>query len=333
MIYAGNGTFKLEKGVSVVSFAATVGKKEGEGPLGKYFDAVVEDEYHGKKSWEKAESAFLKQSVDNALLRGGLNERDIDFAISGDLLNQCTSAGYAFRDIDAPFLGIFGACSTMAEGLAIGTTLVGSGADYVLCATSSHFCGAEKQFRMPLEYGSQRCPTAQWTVTGSGAVVLGKYAAPPYIESITVGRIVDMGVKDACNMGAAMAPAFTDTLLRHLSATGRQADYYDLILSGDLGIIGKKIATELLHRQNVDIAPIYNDCGAMIFDPEKQDTHAGGSGCGCAASVLCSYVLPKMMCGRLKRVLLCATGALMSPTVSMQGESIPSVSHAISFEA
>lgn len=333
MINLGNGTFRLEKGVSVVSYAAEVGKKEAEGPLGKYFDSVIADEYHGEKTWEAAESKFLFGAMDKALTRASLDARDIDVAVAGDLLNQCTAAGYTMRNVQIPFLGIFGACSTISEAVAIGTTLVDCGADYVLCGTSSHFCGAERQFRMPLEYASLRTPTAQWTVTGSGALILGKNAAPPYVESVTVGRVVDMGVKDACNMGAAMAPAFADTITRHLRATGRRADYYDLILSGDLGLIGKKIAAELLLREKIDISGIYNDCGAMIFDPETQDTHAGGSGCGCAASVLCSLILPKMQSGKLKRVLLCATGALMSPTVSMQGESIPAVSHAISFEA
>ena len=328
------GTWIFENKPTAAAFASVVGKKEGEGPYGKYFDEVITDSYNGEKSWEKAECGFLKKATQLALNKGGFKNCDIDFLISGDLLNQCTPSGFTARELFIPFLGVYGACSTMAESLSIGSFIVESGgADYVLCSTGSHFCSAEKQYRMPLEYGGQRTPTSQWTVTGSGAVVLGKHAHPPYIESVTVGRIIDLGVKDANNMGGAMAPAFCDTLKRHLEATGRTPDYYDLILSGDLGITGKNIACELLEREGIKMDSRYNDCGVMIFDPQKQDTHSGGSGCGCAASMLCGYVLPLMKKGELRRVLLCATGALLSPTSSMQGESIPCISHAVSFEA
>lgn len=330
----GNGTVVFDNKPSIVSFATVVGKKEGEGPMGKYFDKIETDAYNGEKSWEQAECGFLKQSTALALQKGGLKECDIDFVIAGDLLNQCTSSGYAVRATQIPFFGIFGACSTIAESLALGSIIASGGAaEYVMCATGSHFCSAEKQFRTPLEYGGQRTPTAQWTVTGSGAVILGKNAAPPYIESVTVGRIIDMGVTDANNMGAAMAPAFADTIKKHLEATGRTTDYYDLILSGDLGLTGKGLAEELCAMDRIKFEGNYNDCGAMMFDKNKQDTHSGGSGCGCAASILCGYVLPKLQKGELKRVLLAATGALMSPTMTMQGESIPSISHAISIEA
>lgn len=330
----GNSTLIFENQVCVASFGAVVGKKEGDGPLGKHFDMVEQDSYLGKKSWEQAESGFLSKAIDVALKKGGFEKNDMEFVLSGDLMNQCTSSGYAIRNLEIPFFGLYGACSTMAESLLLGSIIVDAGgAERLLCATGSHFCSAEKQFRTPLEYGGQRTPTSQWTVTGSGAVVLSSTSSSPRIDAATVGRIVDWGIKDVNNMGGAMAPAFVDTLNRHFAATGRTPDYYDLILSGDLGHTGKAIARDLLKRDNIDLGERYNDCGVMIFDKEKQDTHSGGSGCGCGASVLCGYVLPKMREGKLKRVLFAATGALMSPTLTMQNETIPSISHAISLEA
>lgn len=331
---AGNGTVIFEKKPSIMSYAAVVGKKEGDGPLGKYFDEIEADAYFGKPSWEKAESENLRRSVMHTLEKGKFKPEDMDFAISGDLLNQCISSGYALRGLKIPFFGVYGACSTMAESLVLGSLIIsGGGAKNILCATSSHFCSAEKQFRTPLEYGGQRTPNAQWTVTGSGSVVISRGGGCPSIEAVTCGRIIDLGVTDVGNMGAAMAPAFADTIKRHLNALNRDISYYDLVLSGDLGIIGKSIAKELLQKEGIDAGDKYNDCGAMIFDPNLQDTHAGGSGCGCAASVLCGYILPEMQKGNLKKVLFAATGALMSPTSTMQGESIPSISHAISIEA
>ncbi len=329
---AGEGTVIFEKKPSILSYAAVVGKKEGDGPLGKYFDEIETDAYFGKPSWEKAESENLRRSVMHTLEKGKFKPEDMDFAISGDLLNQCISSGYALRGLKIPFFGVYGACSTMAESLVLGSLIIsGGGAKNILCATSSHFCSAEKQFRTPLEYGGQRTPNAQWTVTGSGSVVVSDSEGCPSIEAVTCGRIIDLGVTDIGNMGAAMAPAFADTIKRHLNALKRDISYYDLVLSGDLGIIGKSIAKELLLKDGIDAVDKYDDCGAMIFDPKLQDTHAGGSGCGCAASVLCGYILPEMQKGNLKNVLFAATGALMSPTSTMQGESIPSISHAISF--
>ncbi len=327
------GTFIFEEKPSVLSFSAVVGKKEGEGPLGKFFDEVEKDSYFGQESWEKAESENLRRSVARTLKKGSFCADDIDFVISGDLLNQCISSGYALRSLGIPFFGVYGACSTMAESMVLGATMISGGfAKRVLCATSSNFCSAEKQFRTPLEYGGQRTPNAQWTVTGSGSVVLGN-GDGPFIDSATCGRIIDLGVCDIANMGAAMAPAFVDSIIRHLKATGTDVSDYDLILSGDLGLVGKNIAIELFEKEALSPGDRYNDCGAMIFDNKAQDTHAGGSGCGCAASVLCGYILPKMREGKLKRVLLGATGALMSPTSTMQGESIPSISHIVSLEA
>ncbi len=327
----GNGTIIFEKRPSVQAFAAVVGKKEGEGPFGKHFDVIENDEYFGQESWEKAESEVLRRSASLAIVKSTLKKEDIDFAISGDLLNQCISSGYALREFQIPFFGVYGACSTMAESLMLGSVLIGSsGAQKVLCSTSSHFCSAEKQFRTPLEYGGQRTPNAQWTVTGSGSVILSSSDSKIRIEAATCGRVVDLGVTDIGNMGAAMAPAFVDTLKRHLSALGKKPSDYDLILSGDLGIIGKSIAKELFIKEGLGEIPNYDDCGAMIFDVKGQDTHAGGSGCGCSASMLCGYVLPEMQKGNLKNVLFAATGALMSPTSTFQGESIPAISHAVS---
>jgi len=330
----GNGTVIFDKKPTVSSFAAVVGQKEGEGPYGRYFDEVENDEYFGKETWEKAESENLRRAIVRTLKKGNFRAEDIDFSISGDLLNQCISSGYALRSLGIPFFGIYGACSTMAESLALGSILVSGGAaKRVLCSTSSNFCSAERQFRTPLEYGGQRTPTAQWTVTGSGSVILGDSDESIGIDCITCGKIVDMGIKDISNMGAAMAPAFVDTIKNHFEATGRDFSYYDLVVSGDLGTVGKSIAEELFDRDGIDTLRRYNDCGVMIFDNKKQDTHAGGSGCGCSASMLCGYILPEMMKGNLRRVLFAATGALMSPTSTMQGESIPSISHAISLEA
>jgi len=330
----GNGTVSFDIKPSVLSCCAVVGKKEGDGPYGKYFDRIEEDAYFGQDSWEKAESENLRRSVSLTLKKGGFRADDIDFSISGDLLNQCISSGYALRRLGIPFFGVYGACSTMVESMVLGSLIIsGGGAERILCSTSSNFCSAEKQFRTPLEYGGQRTPTSQWTVTGSGSVILGKGENPPFVEAVTCGKIVDLGIKDISNMGAAMAPAFVDTVKNHLNALGRTPDYYDLILSGDLGTVGKSIAEELFERDSVKIGDNYNDCGVMIFDGETQDTHAGGSGCGCCASMLCGYVIPEMQKGNLKKVLVAATGALMSPTSTMQGESIPSISHAISLEA
>lgn len=334
MYNAGNGTIIFEKCPSIRSFAAVAGKKEGEGPFGKCFDMIEEDEYFGQESWEKAESEILRRSAFLAMSKASMKKEDLDFAISGDLLNQCISSGYALREFGVPFFGVYGACSTMAESIAIASMIIsGGGAENILCATSSHFCSAEKQFRTPLEYGGQRTPNAQWTVTGSGSVIVTAKRTSPRIEAITCGRIVDLGITDIGNMGAAMAPAFVDTLKTHLAMLGRKPSHYDLIVSGDLGIIGKSIAKELFIKEGLGEILHYDDCGAMIFNQKEQDTHAGGSGCGCAASMLCGYILPEMKKGNLKNVLFAATGALMSPTSTFQGESIPSISHAISIQA
>ncbi|MGM9552226.1 MAG: stage V sporulation protein AD [Clostridia bacterium] len=327
----GASTYKFNNCPSVLSFASVVGKKEGDGPYGKNFDRVEKDEYFGEKTWESAESALFKETVITAMEKGKFKSEDIDILVSGDLLNQCTATGYAARQLAIPYLGLYGACSTMAESLFVASILISGGANRAIAATSSHFCGSEKQFRFPLEYGAQRPPSSQWTVTGSGAVVLGKEEKGPFITHATAGRVIDIGMTDANNMGPAMAPAFCDTLTRHIKSVGAKVTDYDMIFSGDLGHLGKKIAKDLLFEDGIILRDNYEDCGCMIFDKEKQDVHSGGSGCGCSASMLCGYILPQMEKLNLHRVLFIATGALMSPTITLQGESIPSVAHAIEF--
>ncbi len=327
----GRSTLAFDSPPSVHSYAAVAGKTEGEGPLRECFDRIERDEYFGKKTWEDAESALFKETVDTALFKGGLKYSDIDFLASGDLLNQCTATGYAARNFSIPYLGLYGACSTMAESLFVAASLIAGGCERAIAATCSHFCSSEKQFRLPLEYGGQRPPSAQWTVTGSGAVILERDGSGPYITHATAGVIADPGIKDANNMGAAMAPAFCGTLSDHLSALGASPKDYDMIFSGDLGSLGKRIAIDLLARDNIDISQNYEDCGCLIFDAEKQDVHSGGSGCGCSASVLAGYILPQLRHLHMHRVLFIATGALLSPLMTMQGETIPSVAHAIEF--
>ena len=272
----GRQTVALGEPVHILAHAAVGGKMESEGPLGSFFDHLSQDSFFGEKSWEKAESENLRRSVMHTLEKGRFKPEDMDFAISGDLLNQCISSGYALRGLKIPFFGVYGACSTMAESLLLASLIIsGGGAKNILCATSSHFCSAEKQFRTPLEYGGQRTPNAQWTVTGSGSVVVSDGEGCPSIGAVTCGRIIDLGVTDVGNMGAAMAPAFADTIKRHLDSLQRDISYYDLILSGDLGIIGKSIAKELLLKEGIDMGDKYDDCGAMIFDPNLQDTMQG----------------------------------------------------------
>lgn len=330
----GSQTIVLDKQSIILSGAAVVGKKEGDGPLARYFDHVVDDEYAGEKTFEAAESRILQDTFAKALEKSGKAATDINLILSGDLLNQCTAASYAFRSADTPFIGLYGACSTMTESLTLASMLIDGGSvDYAVCAASSHFCSAERQFRYPLEYGSQRTPTSQWTVTGAGAIILGKDGQGPRITTVTPGKIIDEGIKDANNMGAAMAPAACDTILSHLKDTGRSVNDFDLILTGDLGSFGSTMLKDLLKRNNIDIKDKHQDCGTLIYNLAEQDVVCGGSGCGCSASVFSTYILEQMKQGALKRVLFLATGALMSPTRSQQGESIPGIAHAVCVEA
>jgi len=309
------------------------GKKEADGPLAKYFDVCLEDEFFGENSWEKAESKMIKTAIDSVLKKSNLSASDIDFLLSGDLLNQCISTSFGIRDFEIPFFGIFGACSTFVEGLVLGSSLLDGGAgNNAIISTSSHFCSAEKQFRFPLELGNQRPPTAQWTVTGSAAAVLSRNGSGPYITYVTPGKIIDKGIKDANNMGSAMAPAATDTILTHFKDTNRKPSYYDAIITGDLGHIGKDIVLDICSAEGFKLSSNYNDCGVLIFDKESQDTHAGGSGCGCCGTVFSGYLFNRLKQKEIKKLLLVATGALMNSTSSQQGESIPGIAHAVSIE-
>ena len=330
----GRYTLVLHSKPVILGFASVVGKKEGEGPLGKLYDQCHTDTTLGESSWEKAESRLQNESVSIALFKAGMKNTDIDCIFAGDLLNQCISSTFGLRSLDIPFLGQYGACSTMAQTLAIASIFIDSGAaKHAVAVTSSHFCSAERQFRFPLEYGGQRTPTAQWTATGSGAIVVG--SGEPQkgnkisVEAATFGRIVDFGIKDAANMGAAMAPAAAQTLIDYLTDTGASPKDYDLIVTGDLGKVGSELMEEILRKENIDISAVHNDCGLMIYDRMKQDVHAGGSGCGCSGAVLCSIILQQLSEGKLHKVLFLGTGALMSPTSSQQGESIPGVAHLV----
>ena len=324
-------TLVLKNAPAVSAFASVVGQKEADGPLGRRFDAVEPDARAGQDSWEKAESAMLRRAIDMAAERAGGAPGCV---LAGDLLNQCAGSAYAVRGVAAPFFGLSGACSTMAESLGLAALLVDGGYfESAAAATGSHFCSAERQFRYPLEYGGVRTPTAQWTVTGAGCVVLSREGAGPYVTRFTPGRIVDAGIKDMANMGAAMAPAAYDTLKRHFEQTGRAPGYYDVVLTGDLGRLGQEILRDLFAADGVDLGPNYMDCGVLIYDIERQDTHCGGSGCGCSASVLTGHFLRGMRDGLWRRVLFAATGALMSPTTAQQGESIPAICHAVAIES
>lgn len=333
----GTRTVLLENKPTVIGHAAVVGNTEGEGPLGKEFDRIHQDDTVGKESFEQAESAMQREAILCALEKAGKSSADADFILSGDLLAQCIGSAFGVRDLGIPFLGLYGACSTMALALGLASVLVDSGAaNLAVAATSSHFASAERQFRQPLEYGGQRPPTAQRTATAAGATVLTNQpqsndtSVRPRIAAVTFGKIIDLGIKDANNMGAAMAPAAADTIVAFLKDTDTKPSDYDLILTGDLGTVGTALLAELLEKDyGINIRPVHNDCGLLIYDREKQDVHAGGSGCGCAASVLNAHIFKRMEQGELKKVLLTATGAMMSLTSSLQGESIPSVAHAV----
>ena len=330
----GKYTIRLQSNPSIIGFASVVGKKESEGPFGQYYDQCHTDTTLGESSWEKAESRLQNEAVHLALNKAGLKSADIDCIFAGDLLNQCISSTFGLRSLNIPFLGQYGACSTMAQTLAIASLFVEAGAATRTAAvTSSHFCSAERQFRYPLEYGGQRTPTAQWTATAAGSIILGARAAYPAavvgLQAVTFGRIVDYDMKDVANMGAAMAPAAASTLTDYFNDTGTNPQDYDLILTGDLGLEGRSLLDDMMRREGRDIRPVHNDCGLMIYDREKQDVHAGGSGCGCSAAILCSAILQQMSVGQLHKVLFLGTGALMSPTSSQQGESIPGVAHLV----
>jgi stage V sporulation protein AD len=326
----GKQTIITESKPLIKGFAGVCGKKESEGPLAKYFDETFQDTTLGEKTWERSEGLLQKRASDLAVKKAKLLMKDIDIIFAGDLLDQCISSTFGIKEAGVPFLGQFGACSTMAQTLILSSVMIDSGAaKNCVAVTSSHFCSAERQYRFPLEYGGQRTPTAQWTVTGSGAAVISEHAPGPCIEKVLIGKITDLGVKDSSNMGAAMAPAAAETIKAFLFDTKTNPGDYDLILTGDLGEVGTELLKKLLLKSDIDISKNHNDCGLMIYHKKTQDVHAGGSGCGCSASVLCSFVLQKMKKRELNNIIFAATGALMSPTSFKQGENIPGIAHLV----
>ena len=327
-------TCLFDKPPVIVGSAGVAGKKEGEGPLGADFDAVYNDTTMGEDSYELAESALLKDAIVRAMDSANVSAGQIDFLLTGDLLDQCVGSCFAVKDLNIPFVGMYGACSTMALTLCTGAMLVDSGAEYCIAGASSHFASSERQFRYPLEYGSQRPPTAQWTVTGAGAAVIGKNRQSEIkIKAVHIGTVTDLGIKDANNMGAAMAPAAARTINDFFVDTGTDAEDYDMILTGDLGYTGTELLYKVLELEyKTDIRSRHNDCGKLIYNLKEQDVNSGGSGCGCSASVLCSHIFKKMNRGELNKILFVATGALMSPTSSKQGRTIPGIAHAVLLE-
>lgn len=317
----------------IIGSYSIVGPKEGKGNFGPYFNYVMRDDRYGENSYEKAEKKMLESAVVGAIEDAKIKPNDIQLFLAGDLLNQIISSSYAARNFDFPFLGLFGACSTMAEGMMVGASFIDGGLfDNVVCSTSSHFSTAERQFRFPLELGNQRPPTSQWTVTGAGACVISSKGKGPRITSATFGKVVDYGIVDVNDMGAAMAPAAMNTMLSHFKNTNTSPDDYDLIATGDLGKLGSEILIDLMEDQGIKLGLNYNDCGQMYFT-KGQSTLSGGSGCGCSATVFNSFIINKLRNGDYKKVLFMPTGALMSTTASQQGETIPGVCHAIVVES
>ena len=336
----GKSSIKPERPVYILESASIVGTKEGQGPLGLLFDQVGDDDMFGCNTWEEAESSLQKKAVGLALDKAGLKAGDISFLFAGDLLGQSIATSFGISSFQIPLLGVYGACSTCGESMALGTMSIAGGlADKVVCVTSSHFASAEKEFRFPLEYGNQRPLSATWTVTGSGAFVLGGESAwggslaRARITGVTVGKIVDYGLKDSMNMGACMAPAAADTLEQHFVDFASQPDDYDKIITGDLGKVGQRVLTDLLRNKGYDISQQHMDCGIEIFDGETQDTHAGGSGCGCSAVTLSAYILKQLSEGNWRKVLFMPTGALLSKTSFNEGMSVPGIAHGLVLEA
>ena len=326
----GTRTLRPGQPVYIENWAAVAGKKEALGPLGHGFDIKSMDTKFGEQTWEQAEKKMQQLALGKLLQKARLKTGDIDLVFSGDLLNQCIGSSFTLRNTGIPHLGLYGACSTMAQSLLLAAMTVGGGyADRVAAMTSSHFAGSERQYRFPLGYGGQRTPTAQWTVTGSGAALVTSHPAKIRIESATIGTVTDLGITDAANMGAAMAPAAFDTIRAHLDDTKTTPNDYDLIVTGDLGTIGVEALMQLCREAGISIGGKLTDCGNLIFDPIRQDVHAGGSGCGCSAVVLCSELLNKLQSGKLKKILFCGTGALLSPTSTQQNLPIPGICHAV----
>ena len=327
----GKQSFVFNTPPVITHWASVAGKKESEGPLGSRFDIVNQDTHWGQKSWEQGEQQMQKAVLNVLSKKTSIAPDQFEIVLSGDLLNQCIGSSFTLRNTGIPHLGLYGACSTMAESLLIAAMVVGGGFfESAVAMTSSHFASSERQYRFPLGYGGQRTPTAQWTVTGAGAAFLARSGVGPKITACTVGNVTDLGIKDAANMGAAMAPAALDTIKAHFRDLNTIADDYDLIVTGDLGMLGKEALLSLARYDGLGLGGKLVDCGTLIYDIDNQDVHSGGSGCGCSAVVLCGYLLDQLNRGKLKRILFCGTGALLSPTSTQQGLSIPGICHAIS---
>lgn len=328
---SGRQSFVFEHQPVITAWASVAGKKESMGPLKEYFDITSEDPYFGQPSWEQAEKHMQELALDKLMKKAKKNLPDIDVVFSGDLLNQCIGSSFTLRNKNIPHIGLYGACSTMAESLMLSSMTVNAGyVDHAVAMTSSHFSSSERQYRFPLGYGGQRTPTAQWTVTGAGALLVASQGQGPRVTGCTIGSITDFGIKDANNMGAAMAPAAFKTIQAHFEDLKTDANDYDLIVTGDLGQLGKDLLLALSQQAGIALGGKLYDCGTMIFDLQKQDVHSGGSGCGCSAITLCGYLLQKLKDKKLKKILFCGTGALLSPTSSQQGLSTPGVCHAVS---
>lgn len=329
----GKQSFHIPSPAIITAWASIAGKKESEGPLAKLYDVTVHDSYFGQKTWEQAEKKLQQMALETLIKKSGIEKSELDFVTSGDLLNQCIGSSFTLRNTNIPHLGLYGACSTMAESLMVASLMVGGGyADHVAAMTSSHFASSERQYRFPLGYGGQRTPTAQWTVTGSGAALISSKGSGPMVESCTVGTVTDLGIKDANNMGAAMAPAAFQTIRAHFDDCKTGPEDFDRIITGDLGQIGKEMLLLLAKEDGIDLTGKLEDCGCMVFDNTVQDVHAGGSGCGCSAIILCGHLLNQLNSGAWKRILFCGTGALLSPTSTQQGLPIPGVCHAVSIQ-
>ena len=318
----------------ITTWASIAGKKESEGPLRTYFDKTFHDNHFGQPSWEQAEKKLQQLALETLAKKAGIPKKQFDMVFSGDLLNQCIGSSFTLRNQNIPHLGLYGACSTMAESLLLASMVIGGGyADRVVAMTSSHFASSERQYRFPLAYGGQRTPTAQWTVTGAGAALVCAEGHGPRIDACTVGTVTDLGITDANNMGSAMAPAAFQTIRAHFEDMKTGPEDYDLIVTGDLGQLGKEVLMELARRDGLYLGGRITDCGTLVFDNTKQDVHSGGSGCGCSAITLCGYLLNQLQAGKLKKILFCGTGALLSPTSTQQGLPIPGVCHAVTISS
>lgn len=333
MGHIGKQTIKFKNPPVITCAYSSAGPREVKGPMGKYFDNPMKDELLGQDSWEKAEARMVQLTVQGLLDKARRLPSDIQYIFSGDLENQLIASTFGLKDFNIPFFGLYGACSTMGESMCLASSMVAGGmADLVIAGTSSHNCAAEKQFRFPLEYGGQRTPTQQWTATASGYVTISKNGVGPKITAITPGKIVDLGVTDTFNMGAAMAPAAVDSILTHLEDTRQKPSDFDAIFTGDLGNCGGPIAIDLAQKLGVDLKPVYQDCGMLMYDDKKQDTHSGGSGCGCSASIFSGFIYNELLKGHYKKILLAPTGALMNAASCQQGNTIPGICHVVCIE-